>query len=302
MKNGIKHPYGLCPASMTCWNADQTYNPKAEEKYMTWMLDNGATSISICGSTGENIATSLEEEKEIVEHVSSFLGGQVPLVVGTCRYDTYNTIKMAQYAQEKGADCIMSILPFYLHPHKKAVMQHFRDIHNAIDIDLLIYNNPWFAGYEMTTAEIKELNEEGTIQCIKAAHGDINRVIEERHACGDNLTIFYGHDYAAGAGILAGADGWLSGFPAILTKQCRAIYDAAKAKDVDAVNKAQENIEDFIMYFFYDKKDEVPHWQEICKYTLQAQGLTDVGVPRKPLGELDDANKKKIEKLLADMD
>jgi len=50
------------------------------------------------------------------------------------------------------------------------------------------------------------------------------------------------------------------------------------------------------------KKDEVPHWQEICKYTLQAQGLSDVGWPRKPLGELDDENKKKIEKLLADMD
>ncbi len=51
----------------------------------------------------------------------------------------------------------------------------------------------------------------------------------------------------------------------------------------------------------YDKVNGVPHWQEICKYTLKAQGLDFVGVPRKPLGELDDANKKKIEQLLADM-
>ena len=65
--------------------------------------------------------------------------------------------------------------------------------------------------------------------------------------------------------------------------------------------KAQNNIQPYIDYFFHDKVNGVPHWQEICKYTLQAQGL-DVGLPRKPLGELDDANKKKIEKLLADMD
>ena len=103
-------------------------------------------------------------------------------------------------------------------------------------------------------------------------------------------------------GILAGADGWLSGFPAVLPKQCRALWDAASAKDVDAAIKAQNNIQPYIDYFFYDKVDGVPHWQEVCKYTLQAQGLDYVGVPRRPLGELDAANKKKIEKILADMD
>lgn len=46
----------------------------------------------------------------------------------------------------------------------------------------------------------------------------------------------------------------------------------------------------------------MPHWQEICKYTLQAQGLDYVGLPRKPLGELDEAQQApKIEKILADM-
>lgn len=119
--------------------------------------------------------------------------------------------------------------------------------------------------------------------------------------CKDDLTVFYGHDYAAMEGLLAGADGWLSGFPAVLPKQCRRLQDACFAKEVDAAIAAQNNIQPYIDYFFYDKVNGVPHWQEICKYTLQAQGL-DVGLPRKPLGELDDANKKKIEKLLADME
>ena len=56
VKETAKKPYGICPASMTIWNADQTYNKKGMEKYLTWLLDNGAQSISICGSTGENVA------------------------------------------------------------------------------------------------------------------------------------------------------------------------------------------------------------------------------------------------------
>ena len=48
--------------------------------------------------------------------------------------------------------------------------------------------------------------------------------------CKDDLTVFYGHDYAAMEGLLAGADGWLSGFPAVLPKQCRRLQDACFAK------------------------------------------------------------------------
>ena len=245
---------------------------------------------------------NMEEQREIIGHVASFLNGQVPLICGTGRYDTINTIRMSQYAAECGADGVMIILPYYLTPHKKAVMQHFRDIRAAIDIRMMIYNNPWFAGYEMTVPEIIELVEDGTIQDIKAAHGDPDRVHKLKFYLGDKLNVFYGHDYCAAEALLVGqADGWLSGYPAVLTKQCRAIYDAAKAGDVQGTIKAQQNIQPYIDYFFNDKVNGVPHWQEICKYTLQAQGL-DVGWPRKPLGELDDANKKKIEKLLADMD
>ncbi len=71
VKETAKKPYGICPASMTIWNADQTYNKKGMEKYLTWLLDNGAQSISICGSTGENVAMNMEEQHEIIGHVDA---------------------------------------------------------------------------------------------------------------------------------------------------------------------------------------------------------------------------------------
>ena len=64
VKESAKKPFGICPASMTIWNADQTYNKAGMEKYLTWLLDNGAHSISICGSTGENAAMNMEEQRD----------------------------------------------------------------------------------------------------------------------------------------------------------------------------------------------------------------------------------------------
>ena len=290
------------PACMTIWNEDQSYNKKGEEKYLRWLLDNGVHSLSICGSTGENIAMDINEQKEILEHIIKFVDGEVPVYAGTGRYTTKHTIELSKVAEQAGADGLMVILPFYLAPHKKAVMQHFRDLRKAVDIDIMIYNNPWFAGYELDQFEVKELVDDGTIGSIKAAHGDPNRVHELKYQCGDKLTVFYGHDYAAMEALLGGADGWLSGFPAVLPKQCRTMFDICKVeKDVDKAVAYQKKMQPYINYFFYDKEKGVPHWQEVCKYTLKAQGLDFVGLPRKPLGDLDDANKRKVEKLLADL-
>lgn len=301
MDEKFKQAYGLTPACMTIWNEDQTYNKKGMEQYLGWLLDNGAQSLSICGSTGENIAMNMEEQREIIDHVLGFVAGQVPVVVGTGRYATLHTVDMSKYAQSRGADGVMVILPYYLAPYKEAVMNAFRELRSETDLHIMIYNNPHFAGYEMTVPEIKQLVEEGVIDAIKAAHGDPNRVHELKFHCGDNLKVFYGHDYCAMEGLLAGADGWLSGFPAVLPKQCRRLMDACFAKDVDAAIAAQNNLQPYIDYFFNDKVNGKPHWQEICKYTLRCQGI-DAGRPRRPLGELDDANKKKVEKLLENME
>jgi len=292
---------GIMPACMTIWNADQSYNPAGEEKYIRWLLDNGAQCLSICGSTGENITMELEEQKKIMEHILSFVDHQVPVYVGTGRYATMYTIELSKHAEKCGADGVMVILPYYMQPHKKAVMQHYRDLRAAIDIDIMVYNNPHFAGYELNPLEVKELLDEGVIHSIKAAHGDANRVHELKYHCGDSLKVFYGHDYAALEGLLAGADGWLSGFPAVLPKQCRALWDACEEKNVDKALQCQNHIQDYIDFFFYDKVNGVPHWQEICKYTLVCQGLDYVGLPRKPLGELSAENKRKVEKLIAAM-
>ena len=158
----VKKAYGICPASMTIWNDDETYNKKGMEKYLRWLIDQGAQSISVCGSTGENIAMNINEQLEIIDHTVRFLDGEVPVIVGSGTYSTKNTIIMSQAAEKAGADGVMLILPFYLHPYKEAVKRHFREIRKNLDIDIMVYNNPWFAGYELNPHEVKELVDDGT--------------------------------------------------------------------------------------------------------------------------------------------
>ena len=55
VNQNLKKAYGITPAARTIWNADETYNRKGMEKYLDWLIDNGAQSLSIVGSTGEKM-------------------------------------------------------------------------------------------------------------------------------------------------------------------------------------------------------------------------------------------------------
>ena len=113
---------GVMPAVMTFWNADESFNQKETERYIQWVLDCGAHSLSVTGSTGENISMSDDEQKKIIECLVKFVDHQVPVYPGTGKYGTAQTIEMTKFAQKCGAEGALVIMPYYLIPHKRAVV------------------------------------------------------------------------------------------------------------------------------------------------------------------------------------
>ena len=259
---------GVMPAVMTFWNADESFNQKETERYIQWVLDCGAHSLSVTGSTGENISMSDDEQKKIIECLVKFVDHQVPVYPGTGKYSTAQTIEMTKFAQKCGAEGALVIMPYYLIPHKRAVVNHFKKLREAVgdDFDIILYN----------------------IQGMK-------------HYCPDGITALYGHDYEPLPAFFAGADGWLSGLPGIFPKFCVDLFNLCTVQqDAPAARKLWDKMQDFIDYFItYSNND--PHWHEVFKYVLKCFGF-DAGLPRMPLGDLLPEEKKKVDALLADMD
>ncbi|MTI62024.1 MAG: dihydrodipicolinate synthase family protein [Firmicutes bacterium] len=295
----MKKAYGIFPPMFTVWKkSDGTYDEKGTEKYIDWLIDNGIQSIVPCGSTGESAGMFMEEQKRVIEHVTKYVAGQIPCYAGTGKYSTPETLELSIHAKNVGVDGLMVILPYYYKPYKAAAMNHLREIHKATELPMILYNNPWFAGYELTAKEAKTLVDEGVLTGVKAAHGDANRVSDMKFECGDKMTVFYGHDYAALQGLAAGADGWLSGFPATFPKQCRALQEAVMVeKDLDKGRAIWDKFIPFINFFMDPEVNAQVHWLEMLKWAANVQGA-NVGIPRKPLKELDPEFKKRMEKPL----
>ena len=98
------------------------------------------------GSTTEFYANSTEEQKTVIKTVVETVAGTVPVVVGVSGRAAGETIEMAKYAEEVGADCALMTAPYY-HPASKEVMyQYFKIVAEAVNIGIMIYNNADVSG------------------------------------------------------------------------------------------------------------------------------------------------------------
>jgi 4-hydroxy-tetrahydrodipicolinate synthase len=90
----MKKAYGIFPPMLTVWkDSDESYDEKRSERYIRWLLDNGAQSLVPCGSTSENTAMRMEDQKQVIEHVVKYVAGEVPVYAGTGKYSTLETLE-----------------------------------------------------------------------------------------------------------------------------------------------------------------------------------------------------------------
>ena len=66
-----------------------------------------------CSTTGEFTTLSPEEYRRVIELYVSAAAGRIPVIAGVGALSTGETIGLAQYREQVGADAIMLVPPFY---------------------------------------------------------------------------------------------------------------------------------------------------------------------------------------------
>ncbi len=296
----MKKPQGIIPAMLTVFNEDGSIDVPGNKKYAEWLIAKGVHGLSPCGSTGEGAALSDEERLQVIKATVEQANGRVPVYAGIIHYSTKLAENLAQKAMDAGADGLMVLLPYYYKPTIPDAIDYLRTISKAIKQPVMVYNNPWFAGFELSPALVKQLADEGVVNSIKAAHGDPMRVNYIKYLCGDKVTALYGHDYAPLEAFCVGGDGWLSGLPNIIPDLAADLFNAAtQEKDLVKAQKIWDRIRPLAYYFMYERVGEnaSPHWLAVFKEALRLMG-EDVGMPRLPTKAMSSAERRVLQHYL----
>ncbi|MFM0502117.1 dihydrodipicolinate synthase family protein [Paraburkholderia caffeinilytica] len=264
----------------------------ALERSIDRLLATGVHGIAPLGSTGESAYLSDDEWDEVAHSAISRVDKRLPVVVGISDLTTRNAVRRATFAERAGADAVMVLPVSYWKLSEHEIVRHYAAIGSAINIPIMVYNNPATSGIDMSPQLIARLVREiDNVTMVKESSGDIQRM-HVLHQLSDGQIPFYnGSNPLALEAFAAGAAGWCTAAPNLIPQLNIDLYKASMSGDALAARQIfyqQLPLLKFIL------KGGLP---TTIKAGLRLQGF-EAGVPRQPLLPLSEEGVVELKTLL----
>lgn len=148
--------------------------------------------ILLLGSTGEGLALTEQEQKEIVDFVVS-LQPTVPLMVAVGGFNLQQQKKWIEYCNGLAIDAYLLASPIYAKPGKSGQLLWFSELLRTADKPCMIYNVPSRSGVDLDPDMLSTLCEIDGFWAIKEASGSLDRFHQYREAC-PSVKLYSGDD------------------------------------------------------------------------------------------------------------
>ncbi|HDR3655280.1 TPA: 4-hydroxy-tetrahydrodipicolinate synthase [Bacillus cereus] len=202
---------GAFPVLITPMDEFQEINWDGVKQNVNYFIEQKVAGIIINGSTGEFVSLSKEERFKMVETVLKEIDGRIPVIVGTAAETTKETIEYTKHAEAHGADCALIINSYYCKPKEEEIYFHFKEISNAVNIPIMLYNNPFTSGVDMSTELMLRIGKEcENVTHIKESSGDIRKARDLVRQSEGAFQVFCGSEDLVMESYLVGASGWVS--------------------------------------------------------------------------------------------
>jgi 4-hydroxy-tetrahydrodipicolinate synthase len=206
----MKPILGSIVALVTPMSDDGRIDYAALRRLIDWHIAEGTDCIGVVGTTGESPTVSMHENCEIIRVAVEHAAGRVPIMAGTGANSTAEAIELTRFASSVGADCHLSVVPYYNRPSQEGIYRHFRAIAEAVDLPMVLYNVPGRTVADMLPETVLRLAQLPGIVGIKEASGNIERACQLIKHAPKGFSIYSGDDGTAVALMLLGGHGNVS--------------------------------------------------------------------------------------------
>src|SRR5664279_3849903 len=201
---------GSIVAVVTPMHDDGRLDCEALRRLIDWQIAEGTQCIGAVGTTGESPTVSVEEHCEVIRVAVEHAKGRTPVMAGAGGNSTAEAIELSRFALKVGADCTLSVVPYYNRPGQEGIYRHFRAIAEAVDIPMVLYNVPGRTVADMQGETTLRLAQIPGIVGIKDATGDIERGARLIKDAPKGFSIYSGDDGTAVALMLLRGHGNVS--------------------------------------------------------------------------------------------
>jgi 4-hydroxy-tetrahydrodipicolinate synthase len=283
---------GYAPAVPTPFDDDGNVDVAAFDRICHRQIQEGATALVVCGTTGEVSTLVPVEHRALIRIAVSAARGRIPVIAGAGSNSTAHAIELSKDAEALGADAILSVVPYYNKPTQAGLYGHFRAIAQSMGLPVILYDVPSRTACPLADETIVRLAEMPQIIGLKDATGDVTRPTRLRPLVGTDFRLLSGDDATAPAFLSQGGDGCISVTSNVVPGLCRSMFLACKQGQAAKAERLADSIAQ-LTYALFREPNPVP-----LKYALSLLGLMSPKV-RLPLVELADQAKAEISAVMS---
>ncbi len=284
---------GVFPAVTTKFTEADTLDFELFEKNLNAQLNAGVNGIILGGTLGESSVLTVEEKEALVKFTIEKVAGSVPVVLNIAEGSTKEAINQALLANSWGVDGLMLLPPMRYKTDRRETVTYFKAIANAVNLPIMLYNNPVDYKTEITLDMFDDLQSCANIQAVKESTRDVSNVTRMRNRFGDRYKILCGVDTLAMEELCLGADGWVAGLVCAFPNETTAIYNLVKAGKIAEATK---------IYRWFMPLLELDIHAKLVQYIKLAETLAGIGseTVREPRLTLIGEERERIVKIITD--
>ena len=221
--------HGVIVASALPLRDDLSVDSTAYAEHVAFLADGGCDGIVANGSLGEYQTLTAEERAAVVRTAVDAAPDGLPGDAGRGRLRCgWSPGAGPEHAAEAGASTVMLLPPNAYRADDAAVLEHYREV-AKVGLPVVAYNNPFDTKVDLTPELLARLHGEGLIVAVKEFSGDLRRPYQIAELA-PGLDVLVGSDEWCWNWPLAGAVGWIAGYPERAAPACVELYRAAVAR------------------------------------------------------------------------
>jgi 4-hydroxy-tetrahydrodipicolinate synthase len=288
---------GIIPPVSTIFDQSGKLDREGMGRLIDFIIESGAHGLFFLGSGGEFSQMSVEERMECAEFATKYVGGRLPVLIGTGSSSTREVIALNQYSKEIGADGVVTINPYYWALTDDNLYKHYREVAEAVDIPILLYNFPTLTGQELTPEMVLRLAKDcpnivGIKDTVDTA-GHIRELILQVKAVRPEFSVFCGFDDHLWNTLSLGGDGAISASGNFAPELTVGIYKAFQAKDYALGIELHRKL----AYVPLMYKLDTP-LVSVIKEATRLRGIDISTYVQPPARQLDESKKQQLAELL----
>ncbi|MBX9422289.1 dihydrodipicolinate synthase family protein [Streptomyces lateritius] len=269
--------HGIMVATALPLREDGSVDHDAYARHVSWLIDQGCDGVVPNGSLGEYQTLTDAERADVVRTAVEAAGDGARVMPGVSAYGSAEARRWAEQAAEAGAGSVLLLPPNAYRADERSVRAHYAEV-AAAGLPVVAYNNPLDTKVDLTPALLARLHADGSVVAVKEFSGDVRRAYEIAELA-PGLDLLVGADDVLLELALAGAVGWIAGYPNALPRTCATLYRAAVAGDLDTALPLYKSLHPL---FRWDSKIE---FVQAIKLSMDVAGRAGgpTRAPRVPL-------------------